>query len=225
MKWIMEQDWNHVLFLHWQVDAESIRAHVPFDLDLFDGKAVISIVPFQMERIRFPALPVLPLISSLWELNLRTYVKVNGVPGVYFFTLDTDSFLASFVANRFFHLPYRVAKMKGRVFDNTYAFSSERSQFSFKLKSEIASSLKEKTSLDRWATDREHLFTRTPKNIFRGTVIHENWPLQTVNSIEFEDRFSCQLPIHLSQVPDEVAYCRHLKVRFKPFEILHDSSR
>ena len=220
MKWIMEQNWNHVLFLHWRVDADSIRSHVPFELDLFEGKAVISIVPFQMSRIRFPALPVFPFISSLWELNLRTYVLVNGVRGVYFFTLDTNSALGSYIANRFFHLPYRVAKMHGQVLDSRYIFSSRRSDFSFKLRAKISTVLKEKTYLDYWATDREHLFTRSKEHIYRGTVIHAEWRLQKVDKINFEDRFSDQLSIHLNQIPDEVAYCEYLKVRFKPFEIV-----
>ena len=129
MKWIMEQDWNHVLFLHWQIEPALISAHVPFPLDLFEGKAVISIVPFRMDRIRFPFLPVVPLLSQLWELNLRTYVNVSGVRGVYFFTLDTDSALACLIANQFFHLPYRLAKMNGQVFDGQYGFTSERSGY------------------------------------------------------------------------------------------------
>jgi uncharacterized protein YqjF (DUF2071 family) len=220
MKWIMQQDWNHVLFLHWQLDAECIKHLVPFELDLFEGKAVISIVPFQMSRIRFPGLPVVPFISSLWELNLRTYVKVNGVAGVYFFTLDTDSALGSYIANRFFHLPYRVAKIKGQFLDQSYSFSSERSEFKFKMRAEISDSLKEKTNLDRWSTDRGCLFTKFNEKVYMGTVLHEEWRLQKIHRIDYEDQFSCQLPIVLNRKPDEMAYCSHLRVRFKPFEII-----
>ena len=220
MKWVMEQDWNHVLFLHWTLDADSIRFLVPFDLDLFEGDAVISIVPFQMNRIRFPWLPVIPFVSSLWELNLRTYVNVDGVKGVYFFTLDTDSALGSFIANRFFHLPYRVARMEGHVSKGQYSFSSERSKFSFNVEAKISDEPKDQTRLDRWATDRAHLFTRSQKNIYQGTVFHRDWPLRRVDAIHFKDGFSCQLPVILKKMPDEVSYCEHLKVRFKPFQVI-----
>lgn len=220
MKWKMEQDWNHVLFLHWRVPADVIRPHVPFELDLFEGDAVLSIVPFQMNRIRFPPFPVVSFFSSLWELNLRTYVKVNGVRGVYFFTLDTDSAFGCFIANRFFHLPYRLASMHGRVKNNEYQFESKRDAYCFQMRAEIAPGLKKKTKLDQWATDQSHLFTRSDKHIFQGTVIHLEWSLQAVQSIFLQDRFSCQLPVELKRMPDEIAYCRHLKVSFKPFQTI-----
>ncbi len=220
VKWVMEQEWNHVLFLHWQIDPLLIRAHVPFDLDLFEGKAVLSIVPFQMDRIRIPPLPVFPFFSSLWELNLRTYVTVNGVGGVYFFTLDTDSALGSFIANHFFSLPYRLAKIRGKIADNHYTFESKREDLRFQINARVSDQLKTKTHLDRWATDREHLFTLSPVGIKRGTVVHDPWRLQEVKIVTMQDRFSSQLPIDLKNGPDEVAYCRQLKVRFKPFQTI-----
>ena len=218
----MEQDWNHILFLHWKISPDLIQSKVPFDLDLFEGNAVVSIVPFQMNRIRFPFLPVVPFFSSLWELNLRTYVQVNGAPGVYFFTLDTDSRLGSLIANRFFHLPYRLAKMTGDVSHQQYCFSSSREGANFKLKAKISNALKNenKNELDAWATDREHLFTEFKKKIYQGTVIHAPWRLQKVEEIEFEDRFSSLLNLQFKKVPDEIAYCEHLSVRFRRFQIV-----
>lgn len=220
MNWIIEQVWEHVLFLHWRMNAQSIQHLVPFELDLFEGDAVISVVPFQMNQIRFPFFPKVPFVSSLWELNLRTYVKVNGVRGVYFFTLDTDSALGTFIANRFFHLPYRLAQMQGRVVNQNYTFSSVRSDLSFKMSAQVSGVLKTKTKLDSWATDREHLFTKTAKHIYRGTVIHEAWRLQGVSALTFEDRFTSQINIQVKNPPDAVSYCERLKVRFKPFEIV-----
>ncbi|MBC7397776.1 MAG: DUF2071 domain-containing protein [Bdellovibrionales bacterium] len=214
----MEQEWNHVLFLHWQIDPALLQPHLPFELDLFEGKAVISIVPFQMNRIRFFMTPTIPFFSSLWELNLRTYVRVNSVPGVYFFTLDTDSKLGSFIANRFFHLPYRVAQMRASVVNREFLFESKRAELSLNLKTHLSGKPKTKTSLDHWATEREHLFTHFKDRVFQGTVIHDEWPLQEVDSLTLDDRFSTQLPIKLSSLPDEVAYCPHLKVRFRPFQ-------
>ena len=216
---MMEQDWNHVLFLHWKVEPSLLREHVPFELDLFEGAAVLSIVPFQMSRIRFPPLPVFPFVSQLWELNLRTYVTVNGIRGVYFFTLDTDSRLGTWVANRFFHLPYRVAQMTGRVSNGHYQLQSQRAHFSFNLCATVSTELKLKSKLDHWATDREHLFTKKSNRIYRGTVLHEEWPLAPVQILDIEDRFSSQLSVQLPHLPDESSYSRHLRVRFLPFEI------
>ena len=55
--WVIEQHWKHVLFMHWKLDPELLQPHVPFALDLHEGAAVLSIVPFKMESIRSPLTP------------------------------------------------------------------------------------------------------------------------------------------------------------------------
>lgn len=52
--WRFYQEWNDVLFLHWQVDLEELRKFVPeeLEIDLFEGKPWISVVAFAMEKIR-----------------------------------------------------------------------------------------------------------------------------------------------------------------------------
>jgi Uncharacterized conserved protein len=74
-KWIISQVWRHILFLNYRVDPNELKEGLPrgLELDTYDGAAYLSVVPFRMEGIRFPWSPTLPF-SSLWELNLRTYV-------------------------------------------------------------------------------------------------------------------------------------------------------
>ena len=53
----MRQTWSHLLFLHWEVSAEAIRPLIPsgLEVDTFDGRAFVGLVPFTMSGIR-PAL-------------------------------------------------------------------------------------------------------------------------------------------------------------------------
>ena len=110
--WIISQRWSEVAFLHYEVDAQILQPHCPFPLDTFKGKAVLSIVPFVMSRIRFPFLPQVPGLSRLLELNLRTYVIKDGRPAVYFFTLDSNHLPGVLIARWFFALPYRWMELK-----------------------------------------------------------------------------------------------------------------
>lgn len=218
--WIIQQRWKHVLFLHWRTDPGALQALVPFELDLFEGKAVVSIVPFRMEAIRFPFMPSLPGVSSLWELNLRTYVKVGGRSGIYFFTLDTDSRLGCWVANRFFHLPYRLAEMEGLVAQKRYDFASRRGAMSFRIGAELLGKTKEKSALDLWATERYRLFTQAGGRSYEGEVLHRAWPLEEVGALELQDSFSGMLPVKLENGPEAVSYAREINVRFRPFKAL-----
>lgn len=95
--------------MNWRIEAKDIAAHLPEGLEpeCFDGSAWISIVPFEMARIRFGPLPPLPGLSHFPELNLRTYVRHrNGTSGIWFFSLEADHGVAVTVARVGFNLPY-----------------------------------------------------------------------------------------------------------------------
>lgn len=111
--WVMYQEWRHLLFMSWPVPLDEMRKHVPADLsiDTFNGTAWLSMLPMHMEDLHFRWLPPIPGTSDFPEINLRTYVTVNGQPAVYFFSLDSSSRLGALVARFFFHTPYVYAKM------------------------------------------------------------------------------------------------------------------
>ena len=55
--------------------------------------------------------PVLPWVSAFPELNVRTYVRVGGKPGVFFFSLDAGNPVAVGAARTLLNLPYFTADM------------------------------------------------------------------------------------------------------------------
>lgn len=115
---VMKQRWDKLLFLHWQVDADELAQGLPpgLSVDLHQGRAWLGVVPFFMRKIRPAGCPSLAWISNFLELNVRTYVvDQNGAPGVWFFSLDTDRWLARTVARQFFKLPYFWAKMSASI--------------------------------------------------------------------------------------------------------------
>src|SRR5947207_2991822 len=45
-------DWDAALMIHYEVDAELLQRVVPFELDLLDGRAFVSLVAFTMRGMR-----------------------------------------------------------------------------------------------------------------------------------------------------------------------------
>jgi hypothetical protein len=81
-----------MLFLHWRVEADELRRHVPPELaiDTFEGQAYVGAVAFTVERARPRGMPNVPLLAPALELDVRTYVRTpHGPPGIFFFSLDT----------------------------------------------------------------------------------------------------------------------------------------
>jgi len=126
--WVLTQTWHDLLFAHWPVTPDALVPLVPprFELDLFEGTAFIAVVPFYMSNVGIRGVPPLPGVSRFPELNVRTYVRVDDKPGVYFFSLDAASALAVATARTALNLPYHRAAMSLREQDGEIHYRSAR---------------------------------------------------------------------------------------------------
>ena len=102
------QEWNHSIFLHWQVELSELQKFVPkeLEIDLFEGKPWVSVVAFTMEKIRPKNLPAFPPISNFDEINIRTYIKSNNKTGVYFLSIEGETSLSCKIAKGMSELSY-----------------------------------------------------------------------------------------------------------------------
>ena len=80
------QEWRHLSFLHWEVDPNKLKQYIPegIEIDFFEGKSFVGVIPFLMKNVRPRFLPAVPGISTFPEFNIRTYVKKYGKAGVLF---------------------------------------------------------------------------------------------------------------------------------------------
>ena len=126
--WLMTQSWHNLLFAHWPVDPAALRQHLPpgFPLDVYEGQAWIGVVPFRMTNVAPRFVPAIPFVSEFAEINVRTYVTIEGRPGVYFFSLDAESSMAVAAARSLLHLPYFAADMQVRCEGHHVDYASRR---------------------------------------------------------------------------------------------------
>jgi len=104
----MTQRWRDVTFAHWPVEPDAVRALLPpaLEPDLFEGRAWVSLVGFEMDALRIPGVPPIPTTHRFAEFNVRTYVIGPEGPGVWFCSLDVPNWLPVLVARAGFALPY-----------------------------------------------------------------------------------------------------------------------
>jgi uncharacterized protein YqjF (DUF2071 family) len=213
--------WTDLAFLHWPVAYDAIRPMVPtaFELGTFDGAAWVGITPFRMTGVRPRFGPPVPTTNDFLELNVRTYVRFRGRPGVYFFSLDAASRLAVVVARVATNLPYRYARMtQTRDGDDVVYTSSRRessapsAEFRARYRATGDVALSAPGSFEYWATERYSLFTIAGDSVLRLDIEHEPWALQPV-AVDIERNTMARAAgIELPDAPPRAHFSRSLDV-------------
>ena len=201
---LMLQRWSQLLFAHWPVPAQVLRPYLPprLTLDTFEGQAWLGVVPFTMSGIRPLGLPALPGLGMLHELNVRTYASLDGVPGVWFLSLDATSALAVWAARTAFHLPYLRCRMTLEAQGGGFAAAAERTHrgaapATFRAAWEAAGPPLPPSrpgSRLHFLTERYHLYTAGPdarpahlgRHLWRGTLAHAPWQLREARLLAWE---------------------------------------
>ena len=186
------QLWRELLFVHWSFPAEVLRPLVPprMELDLWEGRALVGLVPFVMRDIRSSWMPKGAGLDFL-ETNLRTYVHVNDEPGVYFFSLEASSWLAVRVARLVWGLPYFHAEMETKREGDRVAYASKRKDASaagvtadFTIGEALGPS--EPGTLEHFLLERYLLFSEKGGDLYKGQVHHVPYPARraTVHALD-----------------------------------------
>lgn len=119
-----------VLFAHWSVEPDALRRHVPepLVLDTHEGDAWLGVLTFEVTEARPRALPPgLAPTRPFGQVNLRTYVRYDDQPGVYFLTLDAGTRLGAAALGTALGLPCYRARTTVRGADGDHVeFRSRR---------------------------------------------------------------------------------------------------
>lgn len=136
-KFMHHEAWSEALFLHYKVNLSKLLGVLPPGLEpaTYNGEAYLSVVVLREEGIAPVALPtsLRKLCSITHEaINVRTYVrpcggKPAGPVGIYFFSLDASSLLATIGARVLFGLPYNFARMRRSTSSATSAAEASTS--------------------------------------------------------------------------------------------------
>jgi len=223
--WMMTQKWEDLLFLNFPVPPETMLDHIPsgLELDTYEGKAWITVIPFKITDMRMRMLPPFPYIRKFFELNVRTYVKKDAIPGIYFFSLDASKLLPVLGA-RMTTLPYYYAKMNMKKRGDWFHYYSKRRGFSkpaFKGKYRPISEkcIPAAGTLSHWLVERYYLWTEMKNILLSGGIHHLPWEIAEAEV----DLTHEEYPPFLSNKEDKKQmvfyYASSMRVLFWPFKI------
>lgn len=182
----LSQRWDDLLFAHWPVDPDDLRALLPVGVrpDVRDGRSWVGVVAFRMTDTRAGGLFPPRGLGSIPELNLRTYVRVGDRRGVWFITLDTSSPLFVGVGRALYGLAYRRADMIVARHGSRIYYASVHADRAFVASYEpIGPAVPaERGSLDEWLVERYRLYALRAGELVSAEVAHAPWLLQTADA-------------------------------------------
>jgi len=225
----MRMGWHDLLFMHWPVDSDQLRRHLPnsLTLDTFEGQAWIGIVPFRMTGVSPTGLPALPWLSKFPELNVRTYViGPDGRRGVWFYSLDATNPIAVRGARWLYYLNYVDAEITCQEDDAACKEPWIRYRSRRTHRNQPAATLNvdyrpvgeafeaEPGTLVDWLTSRYSLFSASKNGkLFRGDIAHEPWQLFDAAAVTHENTMTDGIGVDLPSTEPLLHFSRSIHVR------------
>ena len=195
----MAADFQYLVFLNYHVDRNLLSSRIPegVQLQLFNGKAYISIVAFLFKNLQVAGIPA-PFHQQFEQVNLRFYVKQGTAAaekrGVVFIREIVPKTLLANTAQVLFHEKYVSVPMSHRyqidespLNEVEYSWQTERKDCSVRAVFEKNWSYPEQNSAEHFFTDRAFSFTRMKDGTTREMIVeHPLWRTAPVKEAKTE---------------------------------------
>jgi uncharacterized protein YqjF (DUF2071 family) len=177
--------WNRAVFINYEADARLLQRQVPFELDLRDRRAFVSVVAFTLSRMR-PRLGgrlgewLFKPIATHEFLNVRTYVRHRGEPGIYFLAEWLSNPLSVRLGPRTFGLPYKFGRLSydhARASENIHGnVEAREGLLSYRGMADDSFAPSDAGSLTEFMLERYTAFTCRGKRRRLFHIWHSPWP-------------------------------------------------
>jgi uncharacterized protein YqjF (DUF2071 family) len=187
--WAQAQTRLDVLFAHWRVGLDELARLLPpeLELDTYDGDAWLGLVRFRLASLRLRGLPPLPGVT-FEQLDIRTYVSLDGRPGIWLCSVDVSNPVLLEAAKRVHRLPAYRARMTferdGEELGATCTSETVRDGLAFTVRyrptgDELAAP---PGTLEHFLTERYCIYTADGGRLYRAELHHPPWRLRAAEA-------------------------------------------
>ncbi|HEU4963839.1 MAG TPA: DUF2071 domain-containing protein [Bacilli bacterium] len=190
-KWQVYQEFQNVVFCHYPLDTEVLRPHVPQELplDAFEGKAYVSLVGLLLRDCHLRWNKLFPL--NFQQLNVRTYVTIDGKPGVYFLSMDANSWLMTTVGRVFYDMAYYHAQASSKQDGEWTTYRYQRKgadpnppRFDVRFRPTGEPFEAQPGSLEQFLAERYWMYqVDKDGSIYAGELFHPHWKMRKAEAI------------------------------------------
>ena len=190
-------EWRHLAMLNYEVDARLLLPFVPAgtELDLYSGKAFVSLVGFRFLKTRLLGFLAVPMHSNFEEVNLRFYVRRRVGEeirrGVVFIREVVPRCAIAFVARTIYHENYVALPMEHEIrsvgddLSVAYRWLSAKSWSEITLETAGTSEIPSEGSVEQFITEHYWGYTSRPGGSMEYQVTHPRWNVRKTRQSAF----------------------------------------
>ncbi|WP_420453422.1 YqjF family protein [Ilumatobacter sp.] len=187
--------WEELAFVHWEYDPAEIQRLLPDGLrvDVIDGSAWVSLIPFRMADAAPNPFPAVPWLSRFAETNVRTYVvDSDGDRAIWFFSLEADRLAVVALARAALGFPYVWSSMELEVDGARRRYATHRRRWprsppaTTTVELEVGVRIAEPTERDVFLSARWGTVARWRGRLRFHPVDHDEWHLHQATLLRLD---------------------------------------
>tara|TARA_R110000868_G_scaffold162453_3_gene393740 strand:- start:10334 stop:11068 length:735 start_codon:yes stop_codon:yes gene_type:complete len=188
----LKANWENIIMANYKIDPKILLPFLPkgVELELFNGKAYVSLVGFMFKKTRLFNIPI-PHFGTFEEINLRFYVvRKEGdlvKRGVVFINETIPYPIVAWMANKLYKEHYTVVPTKNEIITETnhkkvhFEWKLDKKRNSIYVEATKESKVMEKESLEKFIYEHYYGYTKIDQNNTEEYKLHH--PSWLVNQV------------------------------------------
>ena len=197
----LKANWENIIMANYEIAPEILKPFLPkgVDLDLFNGKAYISLVGFMFKNTKLFNIPI-PYLGTFEEINLRFYVvrkEENQIKrGVVFINETVPNPIVAWIANKLYKEHYTVVPTKHEINDkNTiqkvkFEWLVNKKWNSICVEASKKPEIMQNGTLEQFIFEHYYGYTKIEENITEEYKLqHPSWKINNVINYTIDCNF------------------------------------
>ena len=197
----LKANWENIIMANYEIAPEILKPFLPkgVDLDLFNGKAYISLVGFMFKNTKLFNIPI-PYLGTFEEINLRFYVvrkEENQIKrGVVFINETVPNPIVAWIANKLYKEHYTVVPTKHEINDkNTiqkvkFEWLVNKKWNSICVEASKKPEIMQNATLEQFIFEHYYGYTKIEENITEEYKLqHPSWKINNVINYTIDCNF------------------------------------
>ena len=198
----LKANWENIIMVNYEIDPEILTPLLPngVELDLFNGKAYVSLVGFMFKETKLFNVPI-PKLGTFEEINLRFYVirKEDGITkrGVVFINETIPYKIVAWMANKLYKEHYTVVPTKHNIIKDAvyqkikFEWLLDNKWNSIYVENRISSHRMVNDSLEKFIYEHYYGYTKiNAQKTEEYRLHHPSWKIHQVTNYEIDCDFN-----------------------------------